>query len=225
MSRLFLGAAALSLAGLLTGCATSRSEIKLAPPTIASGAVAKVAPKNQTVVIRSIVDERRFEVAPKDPGIPSLGFEGAAQATAETKARAFGRKRGGFGMALGDVLLEKGQSVSGVVREQLSAAFADAGYRVASTEADAGLNPVLVDVRIKQFWAWINMGFWALTLNNQITTDLTFSGAAQPLMVSVHLQEQHMAVTDGAWTEDLGKALQAYRMQATEKIAKLSLKP
>lgn len=68
------------------------------------------------------------------------------------------------------------------------------------------------------FWAWINMGFWALTLNNQITTDLTLSGNVPPITVSVHMQEPHMAITDGAWTEDLGKALQAYRAQATEKV-------
>ncbi|MDR3411214.1 MAG: hypothetical protein P4L87_09770 [Formivibrio sp.] len=225
MNRTLLGVVVLVSMGLLAGCATTRSEIKLTAPMVASGLVAKHASKDQIVLVRSVVDERQFEAAPKDPSIPSLGFEGAAQATMETKARAFGRKRNGFGRAMGDVLLDKSQSVTGVVREQLNAAFADAGYRVAQNEVDAGASPVLVDVRIKQFWSWINMGFWALTLNNQITTDLTFSGAAQPMAVSVHLQEQHMAVTDSAWTEDLGKALQAYRTQVVDKLGKLSLTP
>ena len=34
-----------------------------------------------------------------------LGFEGSAKSTAEIKARAIGRKRNGFGKALGDVLI------------------------------------------------------------------------------------------------------------------------
>lgn len=225
MNRIFWRLITFVMALLLVGCATSRSEIRLDSSTVAAPVTEKHITKVQAVWIRSVVDERQFEAAPKDPSIPSLGFEGAAQATAETKARAFGRKRGGFGMALGDVLLEQGQTVSGVVREQLSVAFASAGYRVAASESDAGADPLIVDVRIKQFWAWINMGFWALTLNNRITTDLSFSGAVQPVTVSVHLQEPHMAITDGAWTEDLVKALQAYRTQATEKAAKLPLKP
>lgn len=221
MSKTFWRVLLAGLAVMLAGCATTRSEIKLDAPSIAAPAAASKISKEQAVWIRSIVDERKFEEAPKDPSIPSLGFEGAAKATEEVKSRAFGRKRGGFGMAFGDVLLEPGQTVGKVVQDQLTAAFGEAGYRVAASEADAGNNPLIVDVRIKQFWAWINMGFWALTLNNRITTDLAFSGSVPPLTVSVHQQEQHMAITDGVWTEDLVKALQAYRTQAAEKLAKL----
>jgi len=225
VSKSFWRVLILGIAVLLTGCATSRSEIKLDGPAVAMPAAIKKINKDQVVWIRSVVDERHFEEAPRDPSIPSLGFEGAAKSTEEIKSRAFGRKRGGFGMALGDVLLEPGQSVSNVVQDQLTAAFGDAGYRVVASEAESGSNPLVVDVHIKQFWAWINMGFWALTLNNRISTDLAFSGSVPPVIVSVHLQEQHMAITDGVWTEDLIKALQAYRTQAAEKLAKLPLKP
>ncbi len=216
---------ALVLTAVLTGCATSRSEIRLEPPSASLPNAATQTTSTQSVWIRSIVDDRQFAEAPRDPSIPSLGFEGATQATPEIKARAFGRKRGGFGKALGDVLLENGQTVSSVIRDQLSASFAHAGYRVTTSEKEVGTDPLIVDVRIRQFWAWINMGFWALTLNNQITTDLTLSGNVPPITVSVHMQEPHMAITDGAWTEDLGKALQAYRAQATEKVKKLPVTP
>jgi hypothetical protein len=38
---------------------------------------------------------------------------------AEVKARAIGRKRNTYGKALGDMVLEGGQTVEGVVREYL----------------------------------------------------------------------------------------------------------
>lgn len=225
MKRKFYWVLAVILAAWLSGCATSRSEIKVISPSATPPSTVKRVTKAQAVWMQSVVDERQFEAAPRDPSIPSLGFEGAIQASAETKARAFGRKRGGFGMALGDVLLEPGQTVSSVVLEQLSAAFADAGYRVVIHEADAGPNPLVVNVRIKQFWSWINMGFWALTLNNRINTDLVFSGALPAMTVNVHLQEQHLAITDGVWSEDLVKALQAYRSQALVQIGSLPQSP
>ena len=225
MKRKFYWVLAVILAAWLSGCATSRSEIKVASPSATSPSTHKRVAREQTVWIQSVIDERQFEAAPRDPSIPSLGFEGAAQASAEIKARAFGRKRGGFGMALGDVLLDQDQSVSSVIKEELSAAFSDAGYRVAAREADAGANPLVVNVHIRQFWSWINMGFWALTLNNRISTDLVFSGAMPAMTVNVHLQEQHLAITDGVWSEDLAKALMAYRSQAAAQLGGLPQTP
>lgn len=210
---------------LLTGCATSRSEIKLALAPAEIPTKTQYTSKNKAVWIRTVIDERQFELAPKDPSIPSLGFEGSTQASSEIKARAFGRKRNGFGAALGDVLLADGQTVSTIVREQLSIAFTDAGYKIAKNEAEAGSAPLFVDVHVKKFWAWINMGFWTLTLNNQITTDLVMPDIASQVTVNVHLKEQHMAITDGVWAEDLSKALAAYREQATIKLGQLPLEP
>lgn len=64
------------------------------------------------------------------------------------KARAVASKRGSFGKAMGDVLLENGQTVVGLVRESLTTAFEQSGYRV-TNEADAGLTTLVVDDHIK----------------------------------------------------------------------------
>jgi uncharacterized lipoprotein YajG len=209
---------ALLLAGvaLLGGCATSRSELKVASPSAA--ALPAVSASARTFVIRSIKDERVFEQAPKQASTPSLGFESAASATQDIKARAIGRKRGGFGLALGDVLLENGQTVTGLVRENLTAAFQQAGFRVVA-EANAGPAPLLVDVRIKQFWAWFQPGFWALTLNTNIETDLELTGAVAPIKLSVHVEDSRQVATDSAWLEVVDKALAAYRAQASSRAA------
>lgn len=107
---------------VMTGCATSRSEIRLtaAPPPGKAAA-------GSEVVIRSIEDLRVFEEAPAHPGTPSLGWGGAGAAPADIKARAIGRKRNTYGKALGDVLLEPGDSVIAVVRQNLAAALSSSG--------------------------------------------------------------------------------------------------
>lgn len=214
-SRTFGAIALLFASAIFAGCATTRSEIKLSsaaaitPPQTTSGRV---------VVIRSVTDERLFEQAPDEPSTPSLGFEGALQASAEVKARAVARKRGGFGKAFGDVLLENGQTVAGLIQENLTTAFQQAGYRVAS-EVAAGTGPLVVDVRIRQFWAWFQPGFWAITLSANIETELEVSGASSPTSIKVHVEDSRQMATEGAWLEILEKALLAYRTQAASQLS------
>jgi hypothetical protein len=202
---------------VLTGCATSRSEVKLGSSETANFAVTK----SKVILIRSVTDERAFEQAPSDSSIPSLGGEGSNLASAETKARAIGRKRGGFGKALGDVLLENGQTVVSVVRENLTTALKQAGYRTTSNAAEAGSAPMIIDVRIQQFWSWLQPGFWAITLNSNITTNLEISGLASPIIVNVHTEDSRQIVTDSAWIEIVDKALKDYREQVIAKSASL----
>lgn len=207
----------------LVGCATSRSEVKLDTPAMAppGAAVATTpAPARGFAVIRMVKDERVFEQAPGDPSVPSLGGEGAQQATAETKLRAIGRKRNAFGQALGDVLLQSGQTVETVVRGALTEAFRLSGYQVvdAAVAAPAAL---VVDARIKDCWAWMNPGFWSVTVNTRIATDLAIAGVPGTSRVEVHHQEGRQLVTDGTWIEVAQVALQKWREEAVKKLQTL----
>ena len=210
---------ALILAGaVLSGCATSRSEVAvMAPP-----AAEKKAPSNgRTVVIRTVKDDRTFEQAPSDPSTPSLGSGGAAQATDAVKARAIARKRNSYGQALGDVLLQEGQTVTGLVKSNLTSAFEEAGYRV-TTDSATQLQPAptIVDVSIKKFWAWMQPGFWALTFNSDIETVLTTTtpGGA-PSVIKVKANESGQVGTDDAWIRIVQKGLADYRTQAATRLA------
>lgn len=203
----------LVLSAILAGCATSRSEIKLAAPAASTVQAAT----GQVVVIRSVKDERVFEQEPGNPSTPSLGFEGANKASAELKLRAIARKRNGFGKALGDVMLEGNQTVESVVRDNLAASFEQAGYRVKSSGADYP-SALIVDVRIKRFWAWMKPGFWSLTLSADIVTDLVLSGNVTPTTISVHAEDGRQLVTDSAWMEIIDAALTDYRAQALKKL-------
>jgi hypothetical protein len=198
---------------LLGGCATSRSEIALASP-----AATPAASSGKPIVIRSVKDERVFEQAPREPSTPSLGFEGSVQASAETKARAVGRKRNTYGQALGDVLLQPGQTIQAVVRENLASALQQSGYRVVS-EAEAGPSSPVMDVRVRKFWSWIQPGFWAITLHTAIATDLQISGSRAPYIVEVKSSEGLQVASDGNWIEAVGKALAAYRAEAAKVLS------
>lgn len=196
----------------LGGCATSRSELSLASP------VATPAAGGKPIVIRSVKDERVFEQAPSDPGVPSLGFEGASQATAETKARAIGRKRNTYGKALGDVLLQPGQTVESVVRDNVAAALQQSGYRVVPA-ADANASTPAADVRIRKFWSWLQPGFWAITLHTAIFTDIQLSGTAAPMPVQVTKSQPMQIATEGNWIEAIGEALAAYRAEVAKALS------
>ncbi|ANJ66307.1 hypothetical protein A9404_01965 [Halothiobacillus diazotrophicus] len=218
------GATAVVACLVLAGCATSRSEISLDQPGMsaagmATASAATAAPSNgRVVVIRSVTDERHFEEDPGEPSTPSLGFEGADKATAAIKARAIGRKRNSFGKAMGDILLEPGQTVESVVRLNATEALEAAGYQVKEATAPSSTTaPILLDIHIKKFWSWFRPGFWAVTLSTNIATDIDVSTKDKPETISIHAEDANMAATDGAWVAVMKKALAEYREQLTTK--------
>jgi hypothetical protein len=216
MIRKLMAAATLTAVLLMSGCATSRSEIKLQSPAIAAPATT-VTPGQRAVVIGKITDERVFAEAPNNPSVPTLGFGGADKATDDVKARAVGRKRNSWGKALGDVLLQPGQTVESVIRENLNAAFQQAGYRV-KDEGDTGPSPLVVDVHIKQFWSWFTPGAFVVTLSNNIATDLVINGDGKPVVVSTHVEDTHAMATESDWTQIVDKGLSAYRAEVSHRM-------
>ncbi len=208
-TRRFL-AAALILS--LAACATSRSELRVASPPPAPVGV-KAAPDAPAFRIREVIDARRFEQAPGDPSIPSLGFGGAAESPDAIKARAIGRKRNTYGKALGDVLLEEGQTVTGLVAQNLAAALERAGYRVEQSPDAPARN---IDVRITQFWSWFQPGFWSIKLHSRVATELTVD-SAQPVSIEAAATESRQAATEKAWLEIVDQALAQYRSEVVAR--------
>ncbi|MGO3698918.1 MULTISPECIES: hypothetical protein [Halomonas] len=192
---------------LLSGCATSRSEIAL---TVPEGNSDQHISAGQEVVIGEVIDRRVFEEAPREPSTPSLGKGGASKASDETKARAVGRKRNTYGMAMGDVLLENGQTVDEVVRSNLTLALRETGYNVLAHSTGVAANTPIIDVYIDEFWAWLNPG-WSGTLNTRIATVLELRSNEEQERISVHALEHRHLATDGAWIEIIEKALNDYR--------------
>jgi uncharacterized lipoprotein YajG len=151
----------------LTSCATNRGVVRLDVP-----APTMETPLNgKTVIINSVTDNRQFQENPKTQDIPSLGFGGAAGSSADIKKRSIGRKRNSFGKALGDILLEEGQTVETVITSALKRSFSEKGYKILEGQNQTD-NTIVVDASIEKFWAYMTPGFWAITLSSDISTDI-----------------------------------------------------
>lgn len=203
---------------LLAGCATSRSELALSIPNPNGQDYADVG---RSVVIGEVVDLRDFEESPRDPSIPSLGHGGVSQASDEIMARAVARKRNGYGKALGDVLLRDGQTVAGVIRASLTNALQGAGYRVVDESPGLEGDAPIFDVYIYEFWSWLNPGFWAISLNTKISTDVVVRSNGAQEGVNVQLQDRRQLATDSAWGEIIEEALLEYQEQSARVVARM----
>lgn len=193
---------ALLVAALLTGCAVGRTVV---PAGIDAGSNPS---QGEAVRLEEVRDARVFSASPPNPEMPSLMNADEIQTPAITR-RAIARKRGGFGNALGDVLLPEGQSVSQLVGEAVSRAFRVSGYRVV-TPGDADYaSAVPVQVRIDKFWSWFTPGFASVALEFQGAIYL--KAALPPLKegrtVSTALEERMQAVFEGDWQAIVNKGL------------------
>ncbi len=215
VSRFFLTLAFATSALLFTGCATKRGEVALQVPA----SNVETAPSNgKHVYINSVVDKRIFEVKPPEPSTPSLD-PSEAQNDA-IKARAVGRKRNGYGMALGDILLNENQSVSSVIKDSLGEALTDKGYNVIKTKEQITPQTYIADVKIIKFWSWMNMGFWALTISCEIETDIEFKQEGKPKTYNLHVKAADSFQTgmESNYIEVMQKALKEYVSQAKKEI-------
>ncbi|MBE7638218.1 hypothetical protein GUA87_15270 [Sneathiella sp. P13V-1] len=200
----------LSLLLLATGCATNRSVVELE-------AAEKVEnPTNGIdVKIASVEDARDFQFRPRTPDIPSISEDEVDNP--QIKQRAIGRKRNGFGKALGDVLLPEGTTVASFMAESMSNSFRKAGYRVIEENDPAYADAVPVKVQINEFWSWIEMGFWQLKLHNRAKVTLT--APIDELQKGITVTNQHTGSHAAIFESDWQASAVSGRNEITEKVA------
>lgn len=207
-------AAAILSIVLLGGCATGRSVLDI--PTQTAEKV--VASNGKDVYINPAVDKRAFQAKPSSPDIPSLDPNG--DQSDKIKARAIGRKRNTYGMALGDILLSENQSIESLTHASIRQAFIENGYRIVDNKSQINSNTYIVDADINKFWSWMNPGFWALTLSTEISTGLTIkspSGVSKQ-NVAVKASDNFQTGAEGNWIEVMNKALKAYVEDLKTKV-------
>ncbi len=197
--------AVVSFALIVTGCAASRSVVKLdTAHQIGNPAT------GPAVKFVKIEDKRIFEAAPKLPEVPSIS-ESEVNNDA-IKARAIARKRNGYGAALGDVLLPEGTTVASVISQELVNSFRSAGYRVL-TKQDPGYDAATpVEVEIHQFWSWMKWGFTELKVGNvaqlRIVGDLGKQDQTH-IIENRYMSQPHMAIFEEDWMKDTSNGLSA----------------
>jgi hypothetical protein len=199
-----IAVAALGGAVLLGGCAAGRSVL---PAGIDAGA----NPAQGTAVrIAAVEDARVFTVKPPSADMPSL-MEDSEIADKAITGRAVGRKRGGMGAALGDVLLPEGTSVTALVQTAISRGLRQAGYRVLASGDPGYERAVPLRARIEQFWSWFSPGFAAVSLNNRAAVNLqgALPQIEQGRTFHAEVTNAMQVALESDWTEIVNKGLDA----------------
>jgi hypothetical protein len=191
-------AIAIALGSSLSACAIDRSVVEIKSPAMST------APTKAVAKITEIRDLRQFDVNPPQPSMPSLGDANEIK-DAKLTSRAIGRKRNGYGMAMGDVMLPENTSVATLVRNAATRALQDKGYRVVDqTSPDFAMAaPLTID--IEQFWAWVNLGFFEGAMSFEARTKL-----AGPLI------DQNPAVVNATHRKAIGAAFESYWIEVVQ---------
>ncbi|WP_052433580.1 hypothetical protein [Sulfurospirillum arsenophilum] len=197
------------------GCAAKRGEVALAVPTTNAEAVPSNA---QQIYINSVVDKRVFEVKPSEPNIPSL--DPSEPQTDTIKARAVARKRNGYGMAMGDIVLNANQTVNSVIKDSLKEALKSKGYQVIENKDQITPQTYIADVKIVKFWSWMNPGAFAITLSCEIETNVNMKKEGDPQAYNIHVKaaDSYQMGTESNYIEIMQIALQKYIAEAKTEI-------
>jgi hypothetical protein len=204
--RLAVGIAALLV---LSGCVTSRSEVAVnfVPP-----ANVQANASNGKKVLISTVDERVFQVSPRNPATPSLKNDEVTDKS--ITERAIARKRNGYGMALGDVLLPSGRTLAQLVNESVASAYQQAGYEVVTEPSAADTK---VKVHIVEFWSWFTPGFFMVDVSSKSLVRIEMPGAKTFDVVT--LQNQSMQVVmEKDWKKITEQNLQEVSQQTARHL-------
>jgi hypothetical protein len=203
LALLFLGA----------GCATTRGVVDVPVKSISNPA------SGPAVRIDRVTDRRVFAVDPPQPNTPSLMNDAEIKDPAIT-SRAVARKRGGFGKALGDVLLPEGRTVMQIVEEALTRSLREAGYRVVGKQDPQASAAIPLQADIDQFWAWFRPGFAKVAVEFETSVRLTSPLPALRAGVPVKgtARVEGMAATSDTWQEAVTKGVDDFAHNARERL-------
>ena len=210
---------ALSCAALLAGCATSRSYMKL---EVSNSSATVTSTTGKSVVIDDVRDERKFEESPSDPSIPSIKKGDNYKLDAEQRKRAIARKRNTWGKAIGDILLEDGQTVETLTRDLVADGFSKHGYQILAKGAAAPANALHVSVVIDEFWAWFTPGMWTVDMEGKIHTLVRTSTGVQ-LDVHAYGKNSGASGKEDNWREAFDRTFKDYGVKFDEAFSRSGL--
>jgi len=157
-------------------------------------------PPRAFAMITQVRDARRFEERPLDPSVPSLWDAEELKNPAIT-SRAIARKRDGWGMALGDVLLPEGRTVEQVVREAVTKALREKGYAVVDERSADREQALPLEVTIQQFWSWASPGIPLMSAEFEGILVMRSSALLnnEEELVRGHARIRAFGIGDGQW--------------------------
>lgn len=220
MKNIFIGRIFLLFAAglILTGCATSRGELDLSGAMSSNNESSQTA---KTVIIDNFTDNRVFATNADSPDKPT--YDPTEGLDDETKSKIIARKRNGFGKALGDIVLANGLTSENLIKNIVSQAFVDSGYRIVTEDPDN--KAVHVDIVVDKFWGWFSPGFWTISVyaNTELTLNMKHDLKSEKIHVYQTKRRHSLAATGSLWQDVFLKNLYDVKMDIRDKIQRSEL--
>ena len=195
---------------LLAGCAINRAEVDVLPP----GKTQTPAPSNGKKVYISAVDDRVFQIKPTSFDMPSLKYDEIDDKS--ITERAIARKRNNFNMAIGDVLLPEGRTVSELVGDAVATAYRQAGYEVVSAPGARDITEV--KVQIIEFWSWsMTQGVLDKVLRNKSFLQIKTLGMPEQTLKTL-VSENVKVATETDWKTITEAGLEAITQETLKQL-------
>jgi uncharacterized lipoprotein YajG len=211
MTKFLKGLLLMTTIFMLTGCVSSRGlQISVPQETI-------VKPNGMQVYIRSIEDNREFQVRPSSPDIPSFGSKKDIGNLA-IKCRTIGRQRNGYGKAMRNIFLDENQKVEAVVYEAVKSSLYSLGYVVTDSKEQAKGDAIVMDIKIDKFWSWIIFGAWTARIDTNIKTTIVLTAASKALVIEGAAQNHCQTASTANWKKSIKLAINNYILQAKDKL-------
>ncbi|MGN1281313.1 MAG: hypothetical protein ACI4UM_05360 [Succinivibrio sp.] len=203
---------------ILTGCATSRGTLDL---TAALSDKVQSADSVKSVFIDKYTDNRVFATNASSPDKPT--YDPSKGLDDETRAKIIARKRNGYGMAMGDIVLANGLTTEKLIRNIVSQAFVDAGYTVVTDDPDN--KAVHANINVDRFWGWVEIGFFAPSVfaSSELLLDLSYGDRSDSIH-SYKVEENVCLIANGEeWKRAFLDNLKNVKSDLTERIKKSSI--
>jgi uncharacterized lipoprotein YajG len=213
MSKLIKGLFLSVAVFMLAGCATSRGYLDL---TIPQETITKQ--NGMQVYIRSIQDNREFQIRPSSPDIPSFGSK-KDQADQTIKSRTIARKRNGYGKAMGNIFLEENQSVQTVIYDAVKNSLNSLGFDVTNDKNSAKSDAIVMDISIDKFWSWMNIGVWTLRVDTIIKTSISVVTPAKTFITETYAKNPCQVGSAANWKKAMRMAINSYISEIKDKLS------
>jgi len=198
---------------LLSGCVVGRRTVDLNVPQLNPGPA-----KDLTVNLADPVDQRVFQNKPSDPSTPSIDGDVNTMSASE-KATMIGRQRNGYGMAMGDVALPEGMTVSDKMKQLVRGVFEAKGYQVGDY-AGADYD---VSVDIQEFWGWFTPGMFTVKFEARVMGEVTIEGPGDSatLLVTGYGLNNGQIASDANWQLAYQRAFEDFIGKLTQELNEL----
>jgi len=199
---------------LMSSCVTGRRVVSLSVPS-----ATKTAVPRGSIYIEAVTDARQFQSSPSDPSVPSINGDVSAL-TPTTKNLMIGRQRNSFGMAMGDIALPNGSSVTETVKTLVEEAWQRRGYSSAKDAREAKT----ITIRVDEFWSWFTPGMWSVLFEAKIACSVTITHPNGKIFtIQGHGENSGQVASNANWQLAYARAFDNFLQNSEVELQKAGL--